>query len=136
MAVLPETVVGGRSRQVGSVRAGLRWGPQPTRRLGRAARLEPPKALHPEPGKAVPHLPSASPSQRCFPSRRWLPRIGRTVAPFRSRRPITEGGGHRMVVDVKAPQSNKPINPTHFAASRRLLAQAARRVSRAGYRQR
>jgi len=41
-----------------------------------------------------------------------------------------------MVVDVKAPQSNKPINPTHFAASRRLQAQAARRVSRAGYRQR
>jgi hypothetical protein len=31
---------------------------------------------------------------------------------------------------------NKPINPTHFAASRRLRAQAARRVSRAGYRRR
>ncbi len=40
------------------------------------------------------------------------------------------------VVVVKAVLSNKPINPTPFAASRRLLAQAARRGSCAGYRQR
>jgi len=39
-------------------------------------------------------------------------------------------------LEVKGMLSNKPINPTHFAASRRLLAQAARRDSRAGYRQR
>jgi hypothetical protein len=31
---------------------------------------------------------------------------------------------------------NKPINPTPFAASRRLLAQAARHGSCAGYRHR
>jgi hypothetical protein len=41
-----------------------------------------------------------------------------------------------LEVNVKAEPSNKPINPTLFAASCRLLAQAARRVSRAGYRQR
>jgi hypothetical protein len=38
--------------------------------------------------------------------------------------------------NVSAVPFNKPINPTHFAASCRLLAQAARRVSRAGYRHR
>jgi len=38
--------------------------------------------------------------------------------------------------NVNAKLSNKPINPTPFAASRRLLAQAARRGSCAGYRQR
>jgi hypothetical protein len=38
--------------------------------------------------------------------------------------------------NVSAKLSNKPINPTPFAASRRLLAQAARRDSCAGYRQR
>jgi len=38
--------------------------------------------------------------------------------------------------DVKAMPYNNPINPTHFAASRRLRAQAARRGSRAGYRER
>ena len=38
--------------------------------------------------------------------------------------------------NVGAKLSNKPINPTPFAASRRLLAQAARRDSCAGYRQR
>jgi len=38
--------------------------------------------------------------------------------------------------NVNAKLSNKPINPTPFAASRRLLAQAARRDSCAGYRQR
>jgi len=38
--------------------------------------------------------------------------------------------------EVEAKLSNQPINPTPFAASRRLLAQAARRGSRAGYRQR
>jgi hypothetical protein len=37
---------------------------------------------------------------------------------------------------VKGVLPNKPINPTRFAASRRLLAQASRRASRAGYRQR
>jgi len=40
------------------------------------------------------------------------------------------------VVVVEAELSNKPINPTHFAASRRLRAQASRRFSRAGYRHR
>jgi hypothetical protein len=39
-------------------------------------------------------------------------------------------------MNVKGVPSNKPINPTHFAASCRLPVQAARRVSRAGYRQR
>jgi hypothetical protein len=38
--------------------------------------------------------------------------------------------------NVKGVPSNKPINPTLFAASRRLRRQAARRGSRAGYRQR
>jgi len=38
--------------------------------------------------------------------------------------------------NVNAKLSNKPINPTPFAASRRLLAQAARRDSCAGYRHR
>jgi hypothetical protein len=37
---------------------------------------------------------------------------------------------------VKGVPYNKPMNPTHFAASRRLLAQASRRGSRAGYRHR
>jgi hypothetical protein len=41
-----------------------------------------------------------------------------------------------QVAEVKDLLSNKPINPTQFAASCRLLAQAAHRVSRAGYRQR
>jgi hypothetical protein len=39
-------------------------------------------------------------------------------------------------MNVKGVPSNQPINPTHFGASCRLLAQADRRVSRAGYRQR
>jgi hypothetical protein len=39
-------------------------------------------------------------------------------------------------LNVKGVPSNKPINPTHFAASRRLLSQALRRFSCAGYRQR
>jgi hypothetical protein len=39
-------------------------------------------------------------------------------------------------LEVEGVLSNKPMNPTRFAASRRLLAQASRRVSRAGYRQR
>ena len=38
--------------------------------------------------------------------------------------------------NVSAKPFNKPINPTPFAASRRLLAQAARRGSCAGYRHR
>ena len=38
--------------------------------------------------------------------------------------------------NVKAKPSNKPINPTPFAASRRLLTQATRRGSCAGYRHR
>jgi hypothetical protein len=37
---------------------------------------------------------------------------------------------------MRAPLSNKPIKPSRFAASRRLLAQASRRFSRAAYRQR
>jgi hypothetical protein len=39
-------------------------------------------------------------------------------------------------MNVKGVPSNKPMNPTHFAASRRLLAQAPRRFSCAGYRRR
>jgi hypothetical protein len=41
-----------------------------------------------------------------------------------------------LVVEVQGMLSNKAINSTHFAASCRLRVQAARRVSRAGYRQR
>jgi hypothetical protein len=49
--------------------------------------------------------------------------------------------GHRgwargSEANVKGVLPNKPINPTRFSASRRLLAQASRRASRAGYRQR
>jgi hypothetical protein len=40
------------------------------------------------------------------------------------------------VVEPEAQLYNKPINPTPFAASRRLLAQASRRGSCAGYRHR
>jgi hypothetical protein len=39
-------------------------------------------------------------------------------------------------LELESQLSNKPMNPTPFAASRRLLAQAARRGSCAGYRQR
>jgi hypothetical protein len=40
-------------------------------------------------------------------------------------------------VNVKGVPSNKPMNPTHFAASRRLQeTQASRRGLRAGYRHR
>jgi hypothetical protein len=41
-----------------------------------------------------------------------------------------------LVVEVEGMLSNKPIKPTHFAASRRLLAQASRRFSCAAYRPR
>jgi len=39
-------------------------------------------------------------------------------------------------MNVKGVPYNKAINPMHFAASCRLRAQAARRDSRTGYRQR
>jgi hypothetical protein len=67
---------------------------------------------------------------------RWMPRKRRTLPAVVNRRAATEGGVAAVVAEVEAKLSNKPINPTHFAASRRLLAQAARRVSRAGYRHR
>jgi len=65
----------------------------------------------------------------CHEKRRTLPAVT-------NRRAVTEGGVVARVLEVKDLLSNKPINPTHIAASRRLLAQAARRGSRAGYRQR
>jgi len=67
---------------------------------------------------------------------RWLPRKRRTLHAFVNRRAVIEGGVAARVLEVKDLLSNKPMNPTHFAASRRLRAQAARRGSRAGYRRR
>ena len=66
----------------------------------------------------------------------WLPRNGRTLSAVADRRAVTVGGFAALEANVNAVLSNKPINPTHFAASRRLLAQASRRFSCAGYRQR
>jgi len=60
----------------------------------------------------------------------------RTLPPVTNRRTVTEGGVVARVLEVKDLLSNKPINPTPFAASRRLLSQASRRGSRAGYRPR
>jgi hypothetical protein len=65
-----------------------------------------------------------------------LPRNGRTLLPAINRRAVTEGGGAARELEVNDWLYNKPINPTPFTASRRLLPQAARRGSFAGYRQR
>jgi hypothetical protein len=51
-------------------------------------------------------------------------------------RAVTKSGVAARRVEVSDLLYNKPINPPPFAASRRLLAQAARRDSRAGYRHR
>ena len=67
---------------------------------------------------------------------RWLPRKRRTLHAVFNRRTVAERGVAARKVEVRALLSNQPINPTHSAASCRLLAQAARRGSRAGYRQR
>lgn len=64
--------------------------------------------------------------------RRWLPRKRRRLPAVVNRRAVTEGGVAARGVEVKGLLSNNPFNPTRFAASRRLLAQAARRDSRAG----
>jgi hypothetical protein len=68
--------------------------------------------------------------------RRWSPRNGRTLLPAINRRAVTEGGDSAGELEVNDWLYNKPINPTPFAASRRLLSQAARPGSCAGYRHR
>ena len=73
---------------------------------------------------------------RPFHLRRWLPRERRTLRAVVNRRAVTEGGVAARDVVVKDLLSNKRINATHFAASRRLLAQASRRSSCARYAQR
>jgi len=55
----------------------------------------------------------------CHEKRRTLPAVT-------NRRVVTEGGVVARVLEVKDLLSNRPINPTHIAASRRLLSQAAR----------
>ena len=85
-----------------------------------------------------PHARGPEPSTpTAYPSRVYAVRSGIDLSGWRR-----SLGSPGMAVrageanSVKRRPHNKPINPPHFAASRRLLAQAARRGSRAGYRQR
>jgi len=61
----------------------------------------------------------------------WLPRKSPYTLQGVNRRAITEGGVAAREVEWKGELFNNPFKPTRFAASRRLLAQASRRLSRA-----
>jgi len=62
---------------------------------------------------------------------RWLPRESPYTFRGMKRRAITEGGVAARAIEMKAKLFNNPFKPTRFAASRRLLSQASRRLSRA-----
>ena len=82
----------------------------------------------------VPDQPSRAVSSQCrFSWSAGCHEKRRTLHAAINRRAVTEGGVAARGVEVEAKLSNKRINATRFAASRRLLAHAARRGSCARY---